>query len=83
MVKRVISAELEKGFMSRPIAMLVQVAGNFSSSIYLETNTKRINAKSIMGMMSLAFPLDEEISISADGEDEIEAVEGIERYLAS
>ncbi len=83
MVKKQISTELEKGFTTRPIAMLVQVAGNFSSSIYLETSTKRINVKSIMGMMSLAFPLDEVITISADGTDELEAIEGIEKYLAS
>lgn len=83
MVKKIISAELEKGFVKRPIAMLVQVAGNFSSNIYLETSTKRINVKSIMGMMSLAFPLEEEISISAEGEDEQEALDGIEKYLTN
>lgn len=82
MIKKTITVELEKGFETKPIAMLVQVASRFDSSIYLETNSKRINAKSIMGMMSLEFPLGEQIMISADGIDEVAAITGIEEYLA-
>ena len=83
MIRKTITVELEKGFETRPIAMLVQLASTFDSTIYLETSTKRINAKSIMGMMSLVFPLGEEIMITAEGSDEAAAIGGIEKYLAN
>ena len=66
----------------RPIALLVQVASQFQSSIYIESETQRINAKSIMGMMSLGLLKDQNLTISADGPDEKEAIEKIDQYLS-
>ncbi len=66
----------------RPIALLVQVASQFQSSIYIESETQRINAKSIMGMMSLGLLKDQKLTISADGPDEKEAIEKIDQYLS-
>ena len=70
------------GLEARPIAVLVQVASQYDSSIYLETEGKRVNAKSIMGMMTLALKAGEKIIVEASGEDEKEAIEGIEKYIS-
>ena len=64
-----------------PIAELVQVACQFSSSLYLVRGNHRINAKSIMGMMSLSLVSGEEIEVSAEGTDEGAALTGIENFL--
>ena len=61
--------------------MLVQVASQYDSSIYLENGDKKVNAKSIMGMMSLAISEGENVTIIANGADENKAVENIEKYL--
>ena len=62
--------------------MLVQVASQFDSEIYIENGNKRVNAKSIMGMMTLGLDTGEEIIVSASGADEEIAMEKIENYLS-
>ena len=64
-----------------PIAHLVQLANQFSSSIYFEMDTKKVNAKSIMGMMSLVLTSGTKVIVDADGEDESQAVERIAEFL--
>ena len=81
MVRKTITIELPSGLEARPVAMLVQVASQFESQIYVECESKRVNAKSIMGMMTLGLSEGEEVVITADGEDEEQAVESIEAYL--
>lgn len=81
MTKKAIRIELETGLEARPVAMLVQVASQYDSSIYVERESMRINAKSIMGMMTLGLVPGEQLVVSADGTDEEKAIEGIERYL--
>ena len=67
---------------ARPVAEIVQTASQFDSSIYLISGTKKINAKSIMGMMSLGLCNDEEIEIEADGSDEEKAVAALVDYIS-
>ena len=67
----------------RPIAMLVQVASKYQSKINICQGTKTVNAKSIMGMMTLGLDAGEEITLSANGEDEEAAMESIENYLSN
>lgn len=81
MTKKAIRIELETGLEARPVAMLVQVASQYDSNIYVECDSKRINAKSIMGMMTLGLVPGEQLVVSADGTDEEKAIEGIEKYL--
>lgn len=81
MLKRTIKVELSSGLEARPAAMLVQVASQYDSKIYLEAESKRVNAKSIMGMMTLGLVAGESITVEADGADEEKAVEEIEKYL--
>lgn len=61
--------------------MLVQVASQYDSRIYLESGSKRVNAKSIMGMMTLGLIVSQSITVEADGADEDQAVSEIEKYL--
>ena len=81
MTKKVVEIKLQNGLEARPVAMLVQVASRYDSTVYLETCGKKVNAKSIMGMMSLCLDLGEEVTVIADGADEAAAVDNIEKYL--
>mgnify|MGYP005897222403 CR=1 FL=1 len=83
MVKKSIKIELSSGLEARPAAMLVQVASQYDSKIYLEADSKRVNAKSIMGMMTLGLNAGESVVVSAEGTDEQAAIENIEKYLSS
>ena len=83
MIKKPITIHLSTGLEARPVAQLVQVASQFNSEIYVEIGKKRVNAKSIMGMMTLGLSAGESVVVSAEGEDEAEAIENIEKYLSS
>jgi len=74
--------QIAGGLEARPIAVLVQVASQFESSIYLESGEKRVNAKSIMGMMTLALNAGETLVVEANGKDEEAAIAGIEKYIS-
>ena len=79
MKKKIITVELPDGLEARPAAMLVQVASQYDSRIYLESGSKRVNAKSIMGMMTLGLIAGQSITVEADGADEDQAVSEIEK----
>ena len=82
MIKKPVTLKLRKGLEARPIALLVQEANQYSSRVYIEVDNKKINAKSIMGMMSLQLGNGEELVVIADGADEAEAIRGVEALLA-
>ncbi len=83
MKKETITINLENGLEATPAAMLVQVASRYESTIYVqsEDGTVKVNAKSIMGMMSLGLHAGEKLVVVAEGADEEDAVAGIETYL--
>lgn len=81
MKKATVEIKLQNGLEARPVAMLVQVASKYESNIYLESIGKKVNAKSIMGMMSLGLDNGEQVTVTAEGTDEGEAVEAIQNYL--
>ena len=81
MIRKTIQVRLKSGMETRPVAMLVQVASRFDSDIYVETDNRRMNAKSIMGMMTLGLDTGEEVTVTANGLDEQEAMEAVETYL--
>ncbi len=82
MTKKETVIRLENGLEARPIALLVQVASQFDSSVYIEYGDKRVNAKSIMGMMTLVLVAGDKVTVTADGSDEETAVDAIVTYLA-
>ncbi len=83
MIKRTITVNLSTGLEARPVAQLVQVASQFNSEIYVEVGEKRVNAKSIMGMMTLGLDAGEEVMLKVNGEDEEDAMNSIEKYLSN
>ncbi len=83
MIKKPVTIQISNGLEARPIAMLVQVASQFESEIYVESGKKKVNAKSIMGMMTLGLDAGDSVTITANGEDEAEAMDRIEGYLTS
>ena len=82
MLKKSMKIQLKNGLEARPVAALVQVASQHESSVYIESEGKKVNAKSIMGMMSLGLDSGEEVTVIADGKDEEEAVANIEKFLS-
>ena len=82
MLKKSMKIQLKNGLEARPVAVLVQVASQHESSVYIESEGKKVNAKSIMGMMSLGLDSGEEVTVIADGKDEEEAVANIEKFLS-
>lgn len=82
MIEKAIEIKIAGDFDARPIAMLVQIASRHESSIYIKAEGKKVNAKSIMGMMSLVLNQGENVTVVADGKDDQEAVEHIADYLS-
>lgn len=82
MVQKSMEVQLDNGLEARPIAVFVQVASQYESTIYVEVDDKKVNAKSIMGMMSLGLDNGETLTVVADGSDESAAVAHIERFLS-
>lgn len=78
MINKQFKVITDTGIHARPATLLVQEASKYSSDIQLEYNDKQVNVKSIMGVMSLGIGLDAEFTITADGNDEAEAMQGIE-----
>ena len=83
MIKKPVTIRNSMDMETRPIAHLVQEASQYKSQVYIEMDDKKINAKSIMGMMSLGLGNGEAVTVSADGADEANAMEAIEHYLKS
>lgn len=69
------------GLHARPAALFVQTASKFLSDITIEKDNKKVNAKSIMGVMALGVCQGDEIIIEANGEDEQKAVRSLEDLL--
>ena len=83
MITKKIQIQLQNGLEARPVAVLVQVASQYNSSIYVEVEDKKVNAKSIMGMMTLGLTAGEEVVVSANGDDEQTAMDDIVKYLST
>ncbi len=81
MEKREYTIIADTGIHARPATLLVQQASKFNSDITLDYKGKSVNLKSIMGVMSLGVGKGAEVSITADGADEKEAIEGIETTI--
>lgn len=82
MIKKAMKIQLSGGLEARPVAVLVQVASQHESTVYIESEGKKVNAKSIMGMMSLGLDSGESVTVIADGKDEEAAVASIEDFLS-
>ncbi|MCL1931931.1 MAG: HPr family phosphocarrier protein [Treponema sp.] len=83
MIEQTVTITNRAGIHARPAALLVQTTKNFSCNIFFEKGNDRINAKSIMGVITLGAAFGTEIKIIAEGEDEQEAVKALVRLFES
>ena len=81
MVEKEVVIQNKAGIHARPASKLVQLANSFSSKIYIERNSDRINAKSILGIIALGAVQGTPLKLVADGEDEQEAVEALAKLV--
>lgn len=81
MIKKPITIQIASGLEARPVALLVQVASQYESKIYVEDGSRKVNAKSIMGMMTLALGSGDNVTVEAEGSDEEAAAKAIVDYL--
>jgi phosphotransferase system HPr (HPr) family protein len=83
MVEKNVVVKLRSGLLARPAALFVQEANRFSCDIFVGKDGKSVNAKSIMGIMSLAIAHGQEVTIKAEGSDAEEAVTKLSEMVSS
>ena len=81
MIKSSIVISNKLGLHARASAKLTKLAGSFRSEVHLSRNARRVNAKSIMGVMMLAAGLGSEIEIETEGEDEQAAMDALRALI--
>ena len=81
MTEKTVTVRNRAGIHARPAALIVKTANRFSSSLYIEKESMRINGKSIMGMITLGASYKTELKIITEGSDEAEAAEAIEQLF--
>ncbi|SCY68263.1 MULTISPECIES: HPr family phosphocarrier protein [unclassified Butyrivibrio] len=81
MITKSIEIKLPRGLEARPVAELVQLASKYDSTLHIEAQSKKVNAKSIMGMMTLTLESGENVTVIAEGADEEAAVADLENFL--
>ena len=83
MVTKKIVVQNRAGIHARPSSLIVQTANKFQSNIMFEKENVTVNAKSIMGVMTMAAGYQTELTVSADGVDEAEAIAALEQLFAA
>ena len=81
MVKTTVTISNQLGLHARASAKLTKLAGSFSSHVHLSRSGRRINAKSIMGVMMLAAGLGSEVEIECSGPDEEQAMTALRQLI--
>ncbi|WP_186580912.1 HPr family phosphocarrier protein [Aquibacillus kalidii] len=83
MVEKLVVVELLSGLQARPAAEFVRRANGFTSELFIEKGEKRVNAKSIMGLMSLAIASGDQIKLIADGSDDQIAIDELTEFVSN
>ena len=81
MFNKEVIVRCESGLHNKQVTYFVQKANEFKSSVWLESENRRMNAKSLLGIMSLGIVTGAVVTLSADGSDEMEAVNALEQML--
>jgi len=81
MVERIVTIRNRAGMHARPAALLVKTASQFTSQISIEKDAERVNGKSIMGVITLGATYATPLKIIADGPDETEALDALQRLF--
>ena len=82
-MKKTMQVKVPNGLEARKIAELVQIAVNCESKVYIEVGEKKINAKSIMGMMALELREGDAFLVDAEGRDEEQVIQEIEKFVSA
>lgn len=82
MARKSVELKVENGTDARVIAEIVQLASKYESALHIEAGSVSVNAKSIMGMMTLNLSQGEAVTIVAEGADEEDALTGLGAFLA-
>lgn len=83
MIEKKVTINIQVGLHARPAALFVQKSNKFISDIYLELEGRKVDGKSIIGVMSLGAAHGQEIKLTTKGEDEKEAMDELKRFLES
>lgn len=83
MISRNITIQNNVGLHARPATFFIQKANSYKSSIWMEKDDRRVNAKSLLGVLSLGVTRGMQITLIADGQDEVEALNGLEELVST
>jgi phosphocarrier protein HPr len=83
MITREIVVKCSSGLQAKSAAVFIQKASLFKSNIWIEKEERKANAKSLLGLLSLGIGCNAKITVTASGEDEVDALEALEGFLAS
>ena len=83
MVTREVTITNSVGLHARPATFFIQKANQYKSTIWVEKDERRVNAKSLLGVLSLGVVKDMTLKIIADGSDENDALDGLEELVNS
>ena len=81
MVSRNITIKNSVGLHARPATYFIQKANSYKSYVWVEKDDRRVNAKSLLGVLSLGITKGMEVTLIADGPDEVEALNGLEELV--
>lgn len=83
MISRDVTIQNNVGLHARPATFFIQKANSYKSSIWVEKGDRRVNAKSLLGVLSLGIVKGMTVTLIADGADEAEALEGLSELIAT
>lgn len=83
MITREVKINNAVGLHARPATFFIQKANKYRSTIWIEKGERRVNAKSLLGVLSLGIVKDTTITLSADGSDEADALDGLCELIAN
>lgn len=83
MVSREITITNDVGLHARPATFFIQKANSYKSSVWIEKDDRRVNAKSLLGVLSMGVVKGTVVTLIADGEDEAETLDGLEKLIVS
>lgn len=82
LIEKTMQVQLDVGLQARSAAQFVQEANRYAADVFIEKSSKRVNAKSIMGLMSLAITKGETITLISNGEDEEAAIDNLTEFIS-
>lgn len=83
MISREVTIQNSVGLHARPATFFIQKANQYKSTIWVEKDERRVNAKSLLGVLSLAVTKDTTVNLIADGADEDQAIDGLCELIAT